>query len=326
MKRGNDIMGPFKKLFCGNKRPLGRLNRKHGVGLVACLVLWTVVFGYTPAEADWPRVVLSHDGNPVSFEIYGEGDPALVFVHGWSCDARYWRAQVPVFAKKYRVVLLDLAGHGHSGMNRTHYTMGSFGQDVRAVTESTGSRSVILIGHSMGGSVIAEAARLMPERVTGLIGIDTLENIEYPMTDEELKRMIAPLKENFQDGSRRFVGEMISSRTDPQLREWILSDMSAAPPAVALSAMKEMMAQYITGEAARVFENLQIPVITVNGDLWPINYEANRRHMFSYDAIILKDADHFLMMGRPEDFNQALEKAIRMLGERRLEKPKQGKR
>ena len=45
---------------------------------------------------------------------------------------------------------------------------------------------------------------------------------------------------------------------------------------------------------------------------WPYN-EANRRHMFSYDATVLRQADHFLMMDRPEEFNRALEKAIKML-------------
>ncbi len=126
-------------------------------------------------------------------------------------------------------------------------------------------------------------------------------------------RWIVPLEKNFQTGSRQFAGGMISTQTDPNLREWILSDMSAAPPVVALSAMNEMMTQYITGEAAKVFEQIRIPVITVNGDRWPINYEANRRHMFSYQAIVLKKADHFLMMNRPEEFNRALEQAIHML-------------
>jgi pimeloyl-ACP methyl ester carboxylesterase len=289
------------------------LNKKRSVSLVSCLVLLLLASGVVRAHADWPHIVLSKDGTPISYEVYGSGEPTLVFVHGWSCDARYWRAQVPYFSKTHRVVTLDLAGHGHSGMTRTQYTMGAFGEDVRAVTKATGSPSVILIGHSMGGSVIAEAARLMPGRVIGLIGIDTLENIEYRMTREELKKMIAPLKKNFRTGSRQFVGGMISPKTDPKLREWILSDVSAAPSAVALSAMNEMMTQYITGEAARTFEKIRIPVITVNGDLWPINYEANRRHMFSYHAIILKKVDHFLMMDRPEEFNHALDKAIHML-------------
>ncbi len=309
-------MNVNKEIFRRNGRMLFKPDTRHFVSLVACLVLLISAFGYTPAEAQWPQVVFSKDGIPISYEIFGVGEPTLVFVHGWCCDARYWRAQVPVFSKRYRIVVLDLAGHGHSGMSRKRYTMASFGEDVRAVTESTGSHNVILIGHSMGGSVIAEAARLMPRRVIGLIGIDTLENIEYPMTRSELKKMIAPLEKNFQTGSRQFVSEMIAPDTDPQLREWILSDMSAAPPGVALSAMNEMMTQYITGEAAKVFENIRIPVVTVNGGLWPVNYEANRRHMFSFDAIVLKEADHFLMMDRPVDFNKALEKAIHILTEK----------
>jgi len=223
------------------------------------------------ANTKWPHIVLSKDGIPVSYEIHGTGEPTLVFVHGWSCDGRYWRAQVPHFSKNHRIVVVDLAGHGHSGMARKEYTMAAFGEDVRAVTEVTGSNNVILIGHSMGGSVIAEAARLMPNRVVGLIGIDTLENIEYPMSFEELKKITAPLEVDYQTGSRKFIEEMINPQTDSQLREWILSDISAAPPAVALSAMKEMMTQYVTGEAAQIFEKVRVPVITVNGNLWPIN-------------------------------------------------------
>ena len=277
-----------------------------------------MAFGSVGAQEEWPHVVPSKDGTPISYEIYGVGEPFLVFVHGWSCDARYWRAQLSHFSKNHRVVVLDLAGHGHSGSTRSRYTMKAFGEDVQAVTEATNSQSVILIGHSMGGSVIAEAARLMPNRVIGIVGVDTLDNIEYPMTREELDQMLAPLKSDFQAGSRQFVKEMISPKTNLLTREWILSDISSAPPAVALSAMNEMMSQYITGEAAKIFDEILIPVFAVNGDLWPINYEANRRHMFSFDAIVLNEADHFLMMDRPEKFNKALEKAIHAILQKRV--------
>ena len=276
-------------------------------------IICLVVLGLSAAWADWPHVVKSVDGVPISYEVYGSGEPALVFVHGWSCDARYWREQVPFFSKKHRVVVLDLAGHGHSGLSRARYTMESFGEDIKAVTEAVGADKVILVGHSMGGSVIAEAARLMPGRVIGLIGVDTLENVEYPLTQEEFVKMTAPLREDFQAGSRGFVGQMLSTNTDAQLREWILSDMSAASPAVAMSAMDEMMGQFISGEAAKVFEQVRVPVMSVNGSLWPINYEANRRHMLSYDAIVLTNADHFLMMNRPAEFNAALEGAVEKL-------------
>lgn len=280
--------------------------------VVACLVASTL-FAVEPARAELPQVVMSKDGTPISYEVHGAGEPTLVFVHGWSCDARYWRAQLAHFSKRNRVVLLDLAGHGHSGMSRTKYGMKAFGEDVQAVTEAVGSRSVILIGHSMGGPVIAEAARLMPKRVVGLVGVDTFENIEYPMTADELEQMVAPLEKDFRTGTRDFVQTMILPRTDPLLREWILADMSAAPPAVALSAFKEMMTQYITGEAARIFDEIKAPVVVVKGDLWPLEHEANRRHMLLRDVIVLKDSDHFLMLDRADDFNRALGKAIAML-------------
>jgi pimeloyl-ACP methyl ester carboxylesterase len=280
---------------------------------VVAIMLLMLVSGTTLAQSVWPGVALSKDGTPIAYEVQGKGETALVFVHGWSCDARYWRMQVPVFANKYRVITLDLAGHGHSGAGRERYTMTAFGEDVKAVVEATGSEQVILIGHSMGGTVIVEAARLMPKRVIGLIGVDTLENIEYPMTTEEFEQMVAPMRADFSAGTREFVKQMILPATDPTLAEWILADMSSAPSAVALSATEEMMSLYINGEAAKIFKDVRVPVISVNADLWPIDYEANRRHMASYEAIILKGADHFLMMDRPLEFNGALERAIQML-------------
>ena len=311
MKGATKTVGVEKRNY---RKPVAR----YSISLLSCLVVMFLAFGEVRAQEEWPHVVPSKDGTPISYEIYGVGEPSLVFVHGWSCDARYWRAQLSHFSKYHRVIVLDLAGHGHSGSTRSKYTMKAFGEDVQAVTEATTSRSVILIGHSMGGSVIPEAARLMPNRVIGIVGVDTLENIEYPMTREELYKMLAPLKSDFQSGSRQFVKEMISSDTNPLTRDWILSDISAAPPAVALSAMNEMMSQYITGEAAKIFDEIRIPVFTVNGDLWPINYEANRRHMFSFDAIVLKEADHFLMMDRAEKFNKALEKAINTILQKKV--------
>jgi pimeloyl-ACP methyl ester carboxylesterase len=275
-----------------------------------------VVSGAAQAQTEWPRIASSKDGVPISYEVHGAGEPTLVFVHGWSCDARYWHAQVPRFSRQHRVVTIDLAGHGHSGTARTQYTMKAFGEDVQAVTEAVGSRNVILIGHSMGGSVIVEAARLMPDRVIALVGVDTLGNVEYRPTREEAAKWVAPLEKDFRTGARQFVEQMMLPNTDAQVREWILADMSAAPPAVALSAMNEMLSQYVTGEAARILEQVRIPVMLVNGDLWPVDYEANRRHMVSFDAIVLKGADHFLMMNRPEEFNAALEKAIGMLREK----------
>ncbi|MGD9950883.1 MAG: alpha/beta fold hydrolase [Desulfobulbus sp.] len=277
-----------------------------------CMGLLLILAMAMPAAAapNLPQVVLSRDNTPISYEVYGTGEPTLVFVHGWSCDSRYWRLQVDQFAKKYRVVVLDLAGHGQSGMTRRCYSMHSFAEDVRAVTEAVGSKTVILIGHSMGGEIVAQAALMMPDRVIGLIGVDTLENVEYPLSRQEAEAMLAPMIDNFRGESRAFVETMFRPDTDPAVRQWVLDDMSSAPPSIAFEAMEAYLHEYVSGRVARVFDKIKVPVICVNGDLWPVDLEANRRHIQSFESIVVPGGDHFLMLDKPNAFNQAMEQAV----------------
>ena len=118
------------------------------------------------------------DGVDIRYEVAGSGEPALVFVHGWSCDRSYWRAQTDHFEASHRVVAIDLGGHGESGLGRKDWTMAAFGGDVRAVVEALGLRKIVLVGHSMGGHVIVEATQLMPDRVAALVLVDTFEDVD----------------------------------------------------------------------------------------------------------------------------------------------------
>ena len=272
--------------------------------------LGCVLVATTAAGAGTPGVVPSADGTPIAYEVHGGGEPTLILVHGWSCDARYWREQLAHFAARHRVVTVDLAGHGHSGAGREDYTMRSFGEDVRAVADAVGGDRLILVGHSMGGLVIAEAARLLPGRVLGLIGVDSLHDLDFPVTEEHATEMIAPLEADFPAACRQFAAAMILPDTDADLAEWIQADMAAAPAEVALSAMRGYMAQWITGAGPALFEELPLPVVAVCADLWPVDAEANRRHMHSFEAIVLEGTDHFLMLGVAEEFNRALKEAI----------------
>jgi hypothetical protein len=102
------------------------------------------------------RCAQSFDGETISYNVYGDGEITLVFVHGWSCDSRYWREQVPYFAKKYKVVTVDLAGHGHSSQNRKIYSVESFAQDVNAVIDS--NRTLIRRRNRLGSGEISTEA------------------------------------------------------------------------------------------------------------------------------------------------------------------------
>ncbi len=282
----------------------------HGVRCLGLVLLWALAGQALAAEVNWPRMTESSDGVPIAYEVQGNGEPTLVFIHGWSCDARYWRGQLPYFSATHRVVTVDLAGHGHSGLGRDAYTLPAFGEDVKAVLDELEVEQAILIGHSMGGPVSVEAARLMPERVIGIVGVDTFHDMTAEIGQEQRDGMLEPLQQDFAPAVRQFVASMFIEATDPKLRHWVMQDMAAAPPEVAISAMQDMLERHAEGEAARHFEALTIPVVAINADLWPTDVEANRQLLPEFDAVIMEGTDHFLHMANPDAFNRELERMI----------------
>ena len=130
---------------------------------------------------------MSPSGVSIAYDVHGKGNPALVFVHGWSCDRGYWKGQLQPFSKRYTVLGVDLGGHGLSGDQRSSWTIQEFGSDVATVVEAARLDQVVLIGHSMGGDVIVEAARLLKNRVLGLIWVDVYKKLEPSRSPEKVK-------------------------------------------------------------------------------------------------------------------------------------------
>lgn len=133
--------------------------------------------------------VKSSDGIPLVYEVHGNGPTTVVLVHGWSCDRSYWKSQIGPLPQKYKVVTLDLAGHGESPLGRKAWTIASFGDDVATVVKALGLQKIVLVGHSMGGDVAVDAARALPGRASGLIWIDTYSDLAGPpRKPEEMRR------------------------------------------------------------------------------------------------------------------------------------------
>ena len=143
------------------------------------------------------QAATSPDGIELRFDVVGAGSPAIVFVHGWSCDRGYWRAQMASFAGRYQVVAIDLAGHGESGLGRADWTMPAFGRDVVAVVDGLGLGRMVLVGHSMGGDVVVEAALRLGDRVAGVVWVDVYRSLEDPRTAEQREARVSPFRRDF---------------------------------------------------------------------------------------------------------------------------------
>ena len=253
--------------------------------------------------------VASRDGVPVHYQIQGTGTPALVLIHGWSCDLKYWEKQWAPFAEKYTVVSIDLAGHGRSGLNRKSWTMSAFGEDVVAVVKKLGLSEIILVGHSMGGSVILEAAKHIPDQVLGLVGVDTHQDLEQKLTKEQFDQFFAPLRTDFMKATKDFVRTMFAPDSDPALIEKIAADMASAPPEVGRAAF-EANFDYWMYNIVQTFRETKAPVTYINSDKYPSNPEGNKRINPSYKLKIMTGVGHFVMLEDPETFNRLLEETV----------------
>jgi pimeloyl-ACP methyl ester carboxylesterase len=297
------------------------------IAALAALVLAVSVIGCSkqetppppapaPASADNPeptegaaRIAIAPDGVHVQYRVYGTGETALVFIHGWSCDSNYWREQIPAFRGKYTLITVDLAGHGGTDANRADWTIAAFGQDVATALSAVPNRQIILVGHSMGGPVALEAARLLKGRVVGIIGVDTFKSIGAPKpTQAQVDAIIKPFEADFIGQTRALVADHLFVKGEhAQLAQKIAYDMSLSAPRVAVPALRAVL-QYDFTDALK---DISVPIVAINSDLGePVNEARIRKVLPKFRAVTLAGDGHFLMMEDPRRFNPALEAEV----------------
>jgi pimeloyl-ACP methyl ester carboxylesterase len=175
------------------------------------------------------RSVASADGVRIVYDVRGQGNIALVFVHCCAGNRHFWRNQVDAFSSRYRVVKLDVAGHGESGKNRKQWTVSGLSQDMVAVADDLKLKKMILIGHSMGGRVCLQAASLMKGRVLGVILVDIMNDVSQRVTTTEAEADAVKLKQDFR-GYFRDLSPLFSANSDPAIRHWVEDQAMAADP------------------------------------------------------------------------------------------------
>lgn len=248
----------------------------------------------------------SVDGLEIHSASTGTGRTTLVFVHGWTCDSTSWAAQVPVLSKKYRVITLDLPGHGQSGSPADgKFSMDLFARAVESVRDEANVDRIVLVGHSMGAPVIRQYARLYPQRVVALVAVDgplDMRNFGQPPREGA---PFTPPPVTGPDGLKNretMIRSMFTPQTPAPLQQKILTMMLKAPEATASGAMTAMF-----DPALRKADVAPMPAYAIYaGTAQMPKAEDMRQTLPRYEATQVTGTGHFVMMEKPEEFNRFL--------------------
>jgi len=240
----------------------------------------------------------------VHYQDQGKGKNALIFVHGWTCNLTYWKGQFSGFPDK-RVIFIDLPGHGKSDKPQTSYTMEYFARAIEAVMSDAKVKKAVLVGHSMGTPVIRNFYKLYPDQTEALVLVDGA--LRPFGNKEQAAQYLAMFKSNYKQTASAMIDGMMSTAS-PQLKEEIKTGMMATPEYVAISAMEDMM-----GEKSYPQDKIGVPVLAILADspFWTPDTEQYLRSVTTdLDFRMMKGVSHFLMMEKPEEFNQEVNSFI----------------
>lgn len=258
--------------------------------------------------------VSAQEGGRVHYERRGEGQPSLVFVHGWLGTSAWWSAQEAFFADRFTVLRMDLPGHGKSSGFSGAWSSRRYADSIKAVIDDAGVPEVVLVGHSMAGAFTLEASLTSPQ-VRAVVLVDTLKNLDALMSYEQAERMLFSLyRADFRAAVESVLPAYLFAPTTPgEVKRRLQEEFLAVEPERAVELIKPLYKMDVRNVAQRV----GVPVRAINSDFTPTNVEANRKVFSNYGLTEISGTGHYPMLEKPDAFNRALSDTLDSLALRR---------
>ncbi len=251
------------------------------------------------------------DGVTLRFDEAGAGEPAIVFVHGWTCSRDNWRYQVPHFSRNHRVVALDQRGHGESDKPDQDYTIAGFVDDLAWFIRDRDLDRPVIVGHSMGGAIAMNLARKHPRIARAIVIVDS----PIAPLPEELQPVLQGTLAGLQSPSYRQVLEgflrqfLFNAESPPELVEELIEATSQAPQRLMHTALADLL-------SPQTMEPGPIPVpalyILAGSD---DDAEGELAERYPGLDVTTVDCAHFVQLEKPDETNALVEGLIARVAE-----------
>lgn len=212
----------------------------------------------------------------LAYSDEGEG-LAVVLLHGFLENSKMWHNIVPVLLPKYRVVCIDLLGHGETECIGYVHTMEDMADAVHHILHFLDLEKVVVMGHSMGGYVALAFAELYPEMMAGLILMNSTAKEDSVERKANRDRAILAVKQNYKNAISMSVANLFSEANREKLRkeiEWAKKEALQTPLQGIIAAQEGMK---VRKGRELLLHTTSYPKMLLLGKKDPVlNYEENK--------------------------------------------------
>ncbi|WP_430612961.1 alpha/beta fold hydrolase [Flavobacterium sp. JP2137] len=254
--------------------------------------------------------ILSTDRVNIHYTEIGKAHTTLVFVHGWLGNTNWWNSQEDFFKDSYNIVKIDLGGHGKSERSRKKWTATQYADDIKTVVNQIKSTDIILIGHSMSGAYVVQAALDLPQ-VKALILIDTLKDLDQVFTPEQAEQyMFHFYRNDFKSAVEEIMPSyLFVDETPVYIKEQLQSEFLLNDYELAINALKPLYEM----DLQKMSKQIDIPVRGILSDAQPVEINNNTKYFKDYHGVIIKGTGHYPMLEKPQEFNSLLNTVLKEL-------------
>lgn len=318
--------GKSKRTGWERWRPLWSLLGLLGLGVLATFLSsrriepmdeWE---GFLDEEEDVPprrderfpstRLEVAGPAGVLHVEDGGSGGRPVLFVHGLAGSAGQWEAQLAHLRPERRALAVDLRGHGASRPpGDDAYGIAEYADDVEAVIDELGLTRVVLVGHSLGASVVLEVAQRRPDAVAALLLVDPNgDQTEIPR--KELDEFLAALRAEPEDEMRWYYKQVLAGAGAGTV-ERVLADLAATPTEALVASLESSF----ESSPLLALERYAGPVLSVISDMNTLPYSLHNL-VEELPVRLIAGTSHWLMLDRPDELNAVLDAFLARVDQR----------
>ena len=247
------------------------------------------------------------DDTPIFYQKRGNGEPAIVFIHGAGGTWKHWAyclKQMPVGQR----IAFDLPGHGRSG-GKGRYSIEGYAYFMLSLLDALNIQRAVLVGHSMGGAIAIQTALLAPERVQALGLVATGARLKVNPS------ILEGLQNDPLGTIRRMVRWMYARDLTPQEATTAVQEMAATPKGVLYG---DFAACDAFDSRASLFD-IQCPTLVIGAEqdkmTPPTLSEELALAIRRAELVMIPDAGHMVMLEQPQAVCEALTNFVKRIGE-----------